>query len=87
MIWIYPTSVDRKNIKGKNIKSKKRGKSKCQMIKRSKKNTLVCSHLHSSSMLSAFLYPIFPDSELLPIFFFDTYLSIFSLFDETWIKI
>jgi len=62
MIWIYPTSVNGKNIKGKNIESKKRVKSKYQMIKRSKKNTLVCSHPHSSYMLSAFLYPIFSHS-------------------------
>jgi hypothetical protein len=63
MISIYPTSVDSKNIKGKNIDSKKRGKSKCQMIKRSKKNNLVFSlslviYAFSISLLNIFTFNI-----------------------------
>jgi hypothetical protein len=68
MTWIYPSCVKSKNIKGKNIENKKRGKPKCEMEQMSKKNTVVCPRPHSSYMLSEFLYPIFSHSTFLPIF-------------------
>ncbi len=62
MIWIYSSCVERKNIKSKNIESKKHGKPKCQMKKISKKKTVVCPDPHSSYILSEFLYPTFSNS-------------------------
>jgi hypothetical protein len=39
-IWIYLSCVERKNIKNKNIESKKQGKPKCQIKKYRRKKLL-----------------------------------------------